>query len=559
MSVYTATVIDTSGIQPYIFGSNRLRENIGASFLVGQATGDWVEAALRSLEAELRQAKVDCKIAYIPPKTTLYAPPQIQQDPQIAAELIYTGGGNAIAVFCSCDYAVRFTQILSRRVLEEAPGLTLNVAHQKFEWNEPASLFKAVQQLRHTLEYEKPPKAPSSPMLGLSVTADCISTRLVAVGMSNKFGAPEADAYLVSREVSKKIQAVNQARVRLREELKHEVPEDLHFPTDFDDLGRSHGESSYIAVVHADGNNMGARFEQCGKDKSNHDYIIAIRKLSSSVNHASLLAIRSVTKQLVNFIQIAKFPLPKRNEGGSYLPFRPLVYGGDDVTFVCDGRLGLELAALYLEEFAKQKDPDGNLTFSACAGIAIVKTHYPFARTYALSEILCNSAKVLLRQKEQETGREETNPKQKSAMDWHIATSGLLGSISEIRQREYRSEQRNALLMRPVWLSHRDEWQTWEGLKHVIHTFVHDVAWRDHKNKVIALREVLRRESNAVEQFLQVYKLDHLPTFTIRNGKEKTLQKKGWVDSRCGYFDAIEAMDFYTNMTEDIKITEGDE
>ena len=42
MRKFTVTVLDTTGIQPYIFGSNRLRENIGASYLVSEATDDWV-------------------------------------------------------------------------------------------------------------------------------------------------------------------------------------------------------------------------------------------------------------------------------------------------------------------------------------------------------------------------------------------------------------------------------------------------------------------------------------------------------------------------------------
>jgi hypothetical protein len=47
MSQYIATVIDTTGIQKYIFGSNRLKENIGASHLVKLATTDWVEEFLK--------------------------------------------------------------------------------------------------------------------------------------------------------------------------------------------------------------------------------------------------------------------------------------------------------------------------------------------------------------------------------------------------------------------------------------------------------------------------------------------------------------------------------
>jgi len=575
MTTYTATVIDTSGIQPYIFGSNRLRENIGASYLVNQATGAWVKEALGALsEALKKEQSANCDI-YIPPETTSETPPKIHQDSRIIAELIYTGGGNAIAIFPDRAYAIRFTQILSHRVLKEAPGITLTVAHQDFTWEEQESLFKTIQQLRHALEYQKPPKAPSSPLLGLSVTADCTSTRLVAVGMSNEFDAPADDAYLVSREVQHKIIAVPQSNDRLWRQLRTEIPQDLpcKFPTDFDDLGRSRGESSYIAVVHADGNSMGDRFKLCGEGKSNEDYITAIRKLSRSVNNAGITALRSVMAQLVKSIhngvvqgKLGEFSLPERREGGYYFPFRPLVYGGDDVAFVCDGRLGLELAALYLEAFAQQKDSDGK-PFSACAGVAIVKTHYPFARAYALSEALCSSAKALI--------RKETDLARQTAMDWHIATSGLLGSIGEIRQREYRSAQGKHLEMRPVWLSHQQEWRTWEGFKHVTQDFASGNDWKESKNKVLALREVLRqgeiaikewlkiqklhepvpdeknidREKTAIAQFLSVYRLKTLPSFLVKDGKEISLQTKGWVDDRCGYFDAIEAMDFYLDIT----------
>ena len=33
MAQVVLTIVDTAGIQDYIFGSNRLRENIGASYL----------------------------------------------------------------------------------------------------------------------------------------------------------------------------------------------------------------------------------------------------------------------------------------------------------------------------------------------------------------------------------------------------------------------------------------------------------------------------------------------------------------------------------------------
>ena len=42
MTQSTALLIEASGIQEYIFGSNQLSQNIGASELVTQATTDWL-------------------------------------------------------------------------------------------------------------------------------------------------------------------------------------------------------------------------------------------------------------------------------------------------------------------------------------------------------------------------------------------------------------------------------------------------------------------------------------------------------------------------------------
>ena len=55
MRNFTVTVLDTTGIQPYIFGSNRLRENIGASYLVSQATDNWAREALNTLKKDINQ------------------------------------------------------------------------------------------------------------------------------------------------------------------------------------------------------------------------------------------------------------------------------------------------------------------------------------------------------------------------------------------------------------------------------------------------------------------------------------------------------------------------
>ena len=545
MRKFTVTVLDTTGIQPYIFGSNRLRENIGASYLVSEATDDWVRNALDTLKAKIKQ-----KIyAFDPEKHQPEAKPRIE-DNELAAELVYAGGGNTLLLFSDKQYAVQFTQILSKRILEEAPGINLVAVHQEFDWDSQ-SLYDVVQNLmKNDLDAKKRSRIPSSPLLGLGVTATCRSTQLVAVGESEeKF--EDDKPYLISTEIDAKLKVVRQANDNLQKMFATSLGS-YEFPLRIDYMGRSEGDSSYVAVIHADGNVMGKRFQEFGKDQCNRDYIIAMRKLSHSINEAGINALKKVVEVLVNSIEVdtdgkrkvkGKFEIKD-----NYLPFRPLVYGGDDVTFVCDGRLGLELAAIYIEALEKQIIADGK-QIKACAGICVVKTHYPFARAYQLSEDLCRKAKSFVKDERKEYGKEDF-----SALDWHLAASGLIGSISEIRDREFQVPA-GSLSMRPVSLKKEidSDWRTWQGFTKVVKHLNEDEDWKGRHNKVIALRDVLRQGIEATQNFLKNYRIkdEQLPLFPEFSGQSKDLAKKGWLNGFCGYFDAIEAMDFYISLREE--------
>jgi hypothetical protein len=542
------TVLDTTGIQPYIFGSNKLRENIGASHLVKQATDDWAKEALETL------AQNHGKIIYFPDLDNVSADqkPHIE-DGELIAELIYAGGGNTVLLFSELHYAKEFTQILSKRILKDAHGINLIAVHREnFDWH-TESLYEAIEYLmKNDLDQKKQEQIPSSPLLGLGVTADCKSTRLVAVDTSDReeYGMPkDSAAYLISKAIGAKLKAVKPANDLLEDFIfDPQKPKRYGIPLDVDEMGRSEGESSYIAVVHADGNNMGKRFQEFGKNKPNRQYIIDMRCLSHTVNMAGKNALKELGKAIIDRLD-REVLQDKLNIKGKKLPFRPLVYGGDDVTFVCDGRLGLELAALYLEEFAKQIVADGK-PLTACAGVCIVKTHYPFARAYELSEALCRNAKQYLKKAKKKDG---------SALDWHLAASGLIGSIGEIREREYKVPNGD-LTMRPLLMDDTDryEWRTWQGFKKIVESFKTS-KWQDkdgkhitvNRNKIIALREVLRKGSDATREFLSAYQISNLPIYHS-DRDVNNLAGAGWLDGECGYFDAIEAMEFYVSLQEEV-------
>lgn len=535
MSKKTVTILDTTGIQRYVFNSNRLRENIGASHLLHEATNDWIT--------------------------------EILQDSYLKAEIIYVGGGNALLLFSSPDNAIEFTKKLSERILREASGINLVAAHREFDW-ENESLHDVIECLmQDDIEQAKQQRVPSSPLLGLGITATCNSTQLPAVDSSDRYiqydAGEETDSYLISAETSQKLEAARE-RAEKRLQKIFEKIFDLNvyqFPKRTDQLGRSEGSISYAAVIHADGNGMGKRFREYGEKlakqnlndraKSNQAYVDGIRELSKTVNEAGKNALREVAKFVKASIEegkvkgeLGQFSL-KSSKKIIYLPFRPLVYGGDDVTFICDGRIGIELAAVYLDALKNQQIADGKSLY-ACAGVCVVKTHYPFARAYQLSEELCREAKKHVKD------NQESDPDGFSALDWHLAASGLSGSISDIRNREYQIKVDKTvkhLQMRPVRLHQNDyDWRTWEGLTQVISHLQQSEGWEGRKNKVLALREVLRQGTReAVQDFLRNYaiKNQRLPVYPEQSGQAEQLASGGWLNKYCGYFDAIEAMEFY--------------
>ena len=132
MANYVLTAIDTTQIQSYVFGSNQLKENIGGSELVVLATQQWMYEALPTTHnvANLKTGKMDASMTI----------------DQIDAEVVYAGGGNTVILFKTIDLAREFTRRLTRKILIDAPGLELVVAHQEFDW-ESASLEQVVQKM----------------------------------------------------------------------------------------------------------------------------------------------------------------------------------------------------------------------------------------------------------------------------------------------------------------------------------------------------------------------------------------------------------------------------
>jgi hypothetical protein len=559
-------VVDTMQIQPYIFGSNRLRENVGASYLVDAATRDWAFEAVEKAAKEAGAGKTN-----IGPQVKLLVDsleadqknaPRIEND--LDAEVWYAGGGNFVVFFKDKEQVEKFNQELSLHVLREAPGLQLVIAQVEMDWDKDV-LSNELDKVMSTLTVRKRNHTWSAPLLGLSVTLSCRSTSLPATtmvqGIRGEPNYPAADEIWAKVDVATPRESnTSQADERLQKVIGRAG--EYRYPADFDDLGATRGEYSHIAVVHADGNGMGQRIRAIGdqytKQDENRAFVLELRQFSIDVEEAARRTLKTVLDKLVEQIDdkdkvivhqltentSIRIELAKK-DGKYYLPLRPIVFGGDDVTFVCDGRLGLSLATTYLQEFENETrglgKSGGRLT--ACAGVAIVKSHYPFARAYELTIGLTGSAKSYRAELARLSASNRSDSTVGSCLDWHFALSGLSGSIEDIRNREYQVRER-CLTLRPVTLNTNLDagehaWPVvWKGIE-----AFQKKEWVERRNKIKALRDALREGRSAVEHFIVTFN-DRKPLPQVLPGMDEW-PLTGWQGNYCGYFDAIELADWF--------------
>lgn len=513
----TLTVFDASGIQGYVFATNKLQHHVAASFLVEKATDEWLRQVLekncgKNFAFDADPDKTDCSERAMARK----------------AELVYRGGGNAVLLFETKSLAKAVTQNLTAMILQQAPNLRILAAHVEFDWTNQ-SIHQTYNTALHLLAQKKAQIMAPMLMPGQSVTALCVYTNQPATSYERKDGRVR----YFSAEIEAKQRIAASAKNEMQGNFKREL-NGLEFTGDLDQFGEydKNGQKieghSYLAVIHADGNGMGQRKKDLG-DKyatpaQNCDWLRAMRLFSNELNNAGMEAFRRVVAEAA------------RRHGGSAAKgnflFSPIIYGGDDTTFVCDGYQALWLAKRYLEEFEKECNATTLLTGGcACAGVAITKSHFPFARAYQIAADLCGEAKKRAR---------ETRG---SYMDWHFAVNGAVRKIGEIREREYKTVD-GQLYLRPLSISsaQKDELRSWAVFEANVNGF--RTKWRDKRGKLKELRGVLREGGTAVKEFLRMFDLEgQLPESYQSVVKEYT--STGWEGNWCVYFDAIEAYDHF--------------
>jgi len=199
----------------------------------------------------------------------------------------------------------------------------------------------------------------------------------------------------------------------------------------------------YIAIVHADGNNLGLLLKAIQEKLLANEitaahYAEVLRTYSQAIEKTTVESAKQAIIDVVAKGAVWQFTI---------MPARPLVLAGDDCTFIVRGDLALDFTQVFLEQFEKhsqtqlnelkEKYPELDCLpekLTACAGIAYIKASQPFYQGYKLAESLCKSAKNFAKS---HVKKEELVP---ACLAFHRITTSIIDNYETALERELRRE-----------------------------------------------------------------------------------------------------------------------
>lgn len=407
---YVLAVYDVSGIQEYIFATNRLTENIGASRIVSRVLKEDLNQAIQRI-GEHKKVLTE----WNPLKSQQALQFQMLRDQDVFVELIYVGGGNAVVAYKDKKTYNDVSRQLARMFIEVSSTLTLVTAFIETD-------FSSYQEDRKKL-------GQALAKAKLRIPRYCEISGYSIVEQEVSYGLPVASRYQdkdISLTQRQKQDAAMEDQRNQTQELMG-LPAGISFTNRMEELVDAQGKDSYVAVIHIDGNGMREgivrALESCGSDYG--EDILKHRRLSARIAEIYETVYREMIRWLCNH----RHDILIQKGENQILPVRRIVGDGDDLTFVCKASLGIPLAALFLRLLLQQKDKPFALT--ACAGIALVHNHFPMYVAYEIAESCCSNAKKQWYQNQRK------NKEECGWLDYHLVRGAYVRQFDEIRQSRF--------------------------------------------------------------------------------------------------------------------------
>jgi hypothetical protein len=475
--VYLA-IYDLSGIQNFIFQAKKLKEIVGASYLVSRALFSNIPELLgeESEEWKIRTAA------------------DLQSLPQDQGRIVYIGGGNALVLYGSEKAAQEKTRQLQEKVFLRTGG-ALRICYGTVEITDSNKRLSEYQK-----EYIGALDANKRTTPYVSTAPGFCLNELDNTTFEPVLYFSDARAFF-NRDEEKTQYMTRSSYLKLKEEHKerrgrnsgnggdggyHNQLVDqfkgYQFKSDFKAFFREGDRNiategkRYLAFVHIDGNTMGLKIKAFvdklnQKQQTVFDDLIAMRDLSKHISGTYAYALKEMVKQVYG------------DAGDVEYPFRPIIADGDDITFVCLSDKAFECVNVFVEKLNDPEDAgrdgSGNTDlpqpkeFSVGVGIAFANQSYPFSTAYGLAEELCKNAKKKARVRLKSgaiapIATDITEPDDTiSSVDFHVCSGEVITDIKDFRKHFCESvNPPYSLIKRPYHLGIAETYEQTLSFKH---------------------------------------------------------------------------------------------
>ncbi|MDR0652465.1 MAG: hypothetical protein LBG12_04060 [Synergistaceae bacterium] len=430
--------LETSGNQPYIFSSNKLRDVVGASELIYRVGTTFVQKAVEIATGRYPDlSRITEKEPVIENGVGGSSGPVI--------ELVIATSGKAILLTDSVGTAEKFIKAWSEIVVEEAPGVDALAVYS----NEPIDMNAGLADKGGYMAAFRDAGKKFSILKSRRASGLSRFQRIPVVAQCEFSGFPAGERSSEGSRVS----LVTAAKIDARNSCEFNKRVQHLFPNERNAVFRSAGledleELQWTGVIHADGNGLGQVFtnfhELVGRlvkknenrNATGRDYVTYFRKFSSALDEMSRNAFNDTVARVWG----------KEVESKAV----PIVVGGDDLTAVVDGEKAIEFTRLFMEKFCEATEgnedvsdilsmrDDGARRLGMCGGVCVTKPHFPFSASYRLAEELMQRAKAV----------KKISP-DSIAIDFHILYDSIVTSLDDIRDRLCIKEEGTSLTAKP--------------------------------------------------------------------------------------------------------------
>ena len=462
-------------IQKFIFETGKLKEIIGASEWIERiCQGEFIDAVGASYKEE---------------------------------NLIVGAAGKVTYLFEDADHFQDFLLKFHKSILAKTPNLNITQAAVKVEDFPKKEDFKTLEE-RLTIQKNKLDRRH-----GIGWMAMERSRRTGGPAISFE-KVDQVETYL-DRQQKTKLELSYDALTLFGKLVLDVETYAKRLPTFIEDIV-SGKEGEWIAVVHADGNNLGKLIQtlaaHVGADKPGLINQV-LKEFSKKLDEATRFAAKEAFETII-------LPVIKKEGEKSFLPLRPVLLGGDDLTLIIRGDLAIPFTEKFLSAFEYHtqnnftalvsafKLPQLNKGLTACAGIAYIKPKFPFHYGVDLAESLCSYAK--------KKSKDYDKDKAPSCLAFHRVQSAFVEEYSSIIEKELTTNTGVSFCNGPYFLQPIPDYSTISELRkwvdHMLHPYAPKAPIREwltelEINKASA-QQLMERIKNLNPSFISKLKLE---------------------------------------------------